>query len=187
MGTLADILNDELERYPGVKADQDYAIRKVTENFLSGNIKGGMSAEAIAEVMKKPVDNVTKVSIEAAAEEIRKFDSSEEKIAQNIQDIAKMSSVCDIDKSKLEKTGKRPSDIFAEHFKKWGYKLHSDELGDINVGKSSIKSEVRHGITAEKITSIEAIPVVINEGKVNLPKQSLIATFTELLCALRYG
>lgn len=71
MGTLADILNDELERYPGVKADQDYAIRKVTENFLSGNIKSGMSAEAIAEVMKKPVDNVTKVSIEAAAEDVQ--------------------------------------------------------------------------------------------------------------------
>lgn len=71
MGTLADILNDELERYPGVKADQDYAIRKVTENFLSGNIKSGMSAEAISEVMKKPVDNVTKVSIEAAAEDVQ--------------------------------------------------------------------------------------------------------------------
>ena len=71
MGTLADILNDELERFPGVKADQDYAIRKVTENFLSGNIKSGMSAEAIAAVMKKPVDNVTKVNIEASAEDVK--------------------------------------------------------------------------------------------------------------------
>ena len=69
-GEVLRILNDELERYPSVKADQDYAVRKVTENFLSGNIKSGMSAEAIAKVMKKPVDNVTNVNIEAAVEEV---------------------------------------------------------------------------------------------------------------------
>lgn len=62
------ILNDELERYPNVKADQDYAIRKVVEGYLSGNLKGGMSAEAIAKVIKKPVDNVTNVNILASAE-----------------------------------------------------------------------------------------------------------------------
>ena len=64
------ILNDELERYPKVKEDQEYAIRRVTEAYLSGNLKGGMSANAIAEVMKKPVDNVTNVNILASAEDI---------------------------------------------------------------------------------------------------------------------
>lgn len=63
------ILNDELARYPRVKEDQEYAIRKVTEKFLSGEVKGGMSAEAIAKVMKKPVDNVTKVNILEAADD----------------------------------------------------------------------------------------------------------------------
>ena len=165
-GEILRILNDELDRYPGVKEDQDYATRVVTENFLSGKIKSGMSAEDIAKVVKKPVDNVTAVNIEASAVEIREFDSSKERIERNIKDIASMSSVHNVDKSKLIKTGKRPSDIFAEYFKEWGYRLHSDELGDISVGKSSIKSEVRHGITAEKIASIEAIPEVLKEGKV---------------------
>jgi hypothetical protein len=160
------ILNDELDRYPNVKADQDYAIRKVTEGMLSGSIKGGMSAKDIAKVMQTPVDNVTTTNIIAAALEIREFDSSEERLTQNIRDVADMSSVYDVDKSKLEKTGKRPSDIFEEYFKNWGYRLHSDELGDIKVERSSIKSEIRHGITAEKIASIEAIPTVVNEGKV---------------------
>ncbi len=63
------ILNDELARYPKVKEDQDYATRKVTEKFLSGEVKGGMSAEAIAKVMKKPVDNVTNVNILASSED----------------------------------------------------------------------------------------------------------------------
>lgn len=62
------ILNDELERYPKVKADQEYAIRKVTEAYLSGDLKGGMSAEAIAKVMQTPVDNVTTTNIIASAE-----------------------------------------------------------------------------------------------------------------------
>ena len=62
------ILNDELERYPKVKADQDYAIRKVTEGMLSGKIKGGMSAKDIAKVMQTPVDNVTKTNIMASVE-----------------------------------------------------------------------------------------------------------------------
>ena len=67
-GEIMRILNDELERYPSIKADQDYAIRKVTEGMLSGSIKGGMSAEAISKVMKTPVDNVTKVNILASNE-----------------------------------------------------------------------------------------------------------------------
>ena len=61
---------------------------------------------------------------------------------------------------------KRPSDTFDEHFKSWGNRLHSDELGDIIVEKSSVKSEIRHGLTAEKIASIEAIPAVVKEGKI---------------------
>ncbi len=160
------ILNDELERYPKVKEDQEYAIRKVTEAYLSGNLKGGMSAKDIAKVMQTPVDNVTTTNIVASAREIKEFDSSKEKIEQNIKDIAEMSSVYNIDKSKLEKTGKRPSDTFDEHFKSWGNNLRSDELGDITVEKSSVKSEIRHGLTAEKIASIEAIPAVVKEGKV---------------------
>ena len=62
------ILNDELERYPGVKADQDYAIRRVTEKMLSGEVRGGMSASEIAKAVKKPVDNVTNVNIMASGD-----------------------------------------------------------------------------------------------------------------------
>ena len=67
------ILNDELERYPSIKADQDYATRKVTEKFLSGEIKSGMSAKAIAKVMKTPVDNIAKTNILASAEKNQKL------------------------------------------------------------------------------------------------------------------
>ena len=165
-GEVLRILNDELKRYPDVKADQDYAARTVVEKFLSGKMNDRLDADTVAAIMQKPVDNITSTNILSSATEIKDFDSSKEKIEANIQDVAKMSSVYDVDKSNLEKTGKRPSDIFEEYFKKWGYRLHSDELGDISAERSSIKSEIRHGITAEKIASIEAIPTVIKEGKV---------------------
>ena len=170
------ILNDELERYPKVKADQEYAIRRVTEKFLSGEIKEGMSSDAIARAMQKPVDNISKTNIVEAAKDMntdpdiryqmREFDPSEKKIKQNINELAETASVYDVPKSKLSKTGKRPTEIFAEYFDMWGNNLYSDELGDIALRKSSIKSEIRHGITAEKIASIEAIPSVIKEGKI---------------------
>ena len=61
--TIERILNDELDRYGKVKADQNEATRRVTEAFLSGKIKAGMSSETIADVMQKPVDNISITNI----------------------------------------------------------------------------------------------------------------------------
>ena len=58
--SVLEILNDELARYPQVKADQEYAHRKVVEKFLSGDMKVDKST---LDAIKKPVDNVTEVNI----------------------------------------------------------------------------------------------------------------------------
>ena len=57
---ILEILNDELARYPQVKADQEYATRKVTEKFLSGEMKVD---DSTLKAIQKPVDNVTNVNI----------------------------------------------------------------------------------------------------------------------------
>lgn len=65
---VLEILTDELERYPQVKADQEYAVRKVTEKFLSGEMKVDAST---LEAIKKPIDNVTEVNIlESSREDV---------------------------------------------------------------------------------------------------------------------
>ena len=87
-------------------------------------------------------------------------------IDNNIKAIADMEVVAKIDGAKLEKTGNKPFDIINTYFKSLGNNIYSDVFGDIALPKSSVKSEIRHGITAEKIASIEAIPSVIKEGKV---------------------
>ena len=91
---------------------------------------------------------------------------SEADISSNMDAIADMGAVATIDASKLEKTGKSPMDTFNEYFNSLGNNIASETFGDIALPKSSAKSEIRHGITAEKIASIEAIPAVIEQGKV---------------------
>ena len=68
---VLEILNDELKRYPEVKADQEYATRKVTEKFLSGEMKVDKST---LEAIKKPIDNVTKVNIFESSGEVLNSD-----------------------------------------------------------------------------------------------------------------
>ena len=91
---------------------------------------------------------------------------SEEQIESNIQAVAGMHSVHDVDAIKLEKSGKKLMDIFEEQFASWDYNIHSDTFGDIAAKNSSIRSELRHGFTPVKIASIEAIPDVIKSGKI---------------------
>ena len=91
---------------------------------------------------------------------------TESDIRSNMEALADMSAVATVDASKLEKSGKSPKEMFAEYFSSLGGSLYSEEFGDIALGNSSVKSEIRHGLTAEKIASMEAIPSVIEKGRV---------------------
>lgn len=71
--TIDRILNDELDRYGTVKADQEEAIERVTRAFLSGDVKGGMSSEQIAKAMQKPVDNVPITNVTQHAAQLQTF------------------------------------------------------------------------------------------------------------------
>lgn len=91
---------------------------------------------------------------------------SEKDIENNMVEIAHMQPVIIIDASKLEKSGRTPKSIFEEYFESLGKTIRSPVYGDISLSNSSVKSEIRHGITATKIASIEAIPTIIEKGKV---------------------
>ena len=108
---------------------------------------------------------------------------SEADISSNMDAIADMEAVATIDASKLEKTGKSPMDTFNEYFNSLGNNIASETFGDIALSKSSAKSEIRHGITAEKIASIEAIPAVIEQGKVIFHKAKEGGVERIVLCA----
>ena len=91
---------------------------------------------------------------------------TESDIKANIAYIAGMQSVKDIPAEKLQRTGIKPKEMFAEYFESFGNSIYSPIFGDIALSNSSVKSEGRHGFTAEKVASMEAIPDVIEKGKV---------------------
>ncbi len=144
------------------------ALSDAVDNF-NGRISDAKLAES--ETVIENAEN-KKSSIEGGGRySIRYPTYSNELLQKNAITVANMKPVYIISTHKLEKSGKKPSEIFEEFFNSWGYNIYSDEFGDIAVRKSSIKSEVRHGITAEKIASIEAIPTVIEKGKTIFSKK----------------
>ena len=122
------------------------------------------STDIISQNSEKSTENEKKVLDERKS--IKHPSFSEKEISNNMEALADMKAVVSIDASKLEKTGKKPKDLFVEFFNSLGNNIYSDVFGDIALSASSAKSEIRHGITAEKIASIEAIPAVIEKGKV---------------------
>ncbi len=103
---------------------------------------------------------------DGASYEIKYPRFTQKEIDDNIQTVATMQSVITISEDKLKPTGKAPSVLYEEYFKSLGESIHSEIYGDIAIKRSSVKSEIRHGNTAEKIASMEAIPTVIDQGKV---------------------
>ncbi len=108
----------------------------------------------------------TKKFIAPETAEIRAFENSEEQLARNTEEMAETEAVYTVPASALENSGKPIADIYRGFFTAWGGQLFSEELGVIDLKESSIRSERRHGNTAQKIAAIEAIPAVIANGKI---------------------
>ena len=148
-----------------VKAQQKL-LEKAEQLYLAAARKAG-DAQLIKYILShSPEKEEKSISNENIRYAIKYPSFTKEDIYKNINKLADMKPVANIDASKLEKTGKAPSLIFEEYFASLGNSIYSDVYGDISLGKSSVKSEIRHGITATKIASIEAIPSVIEKGEV---------------------
>ena len=111
-------------------------------------------------------NTITEDGVQYALADTKNITPSAEQVNSNIQEVARMDSVYTVEESKLVPIGKSLMDTYDEYFSKWGGNIHSDLFGDVAVKKSSIRSEIRHGSTAEKIASIEAIPSVMQNGKI---------------------
>ena len=111
-------------------------------------------------------NTITEDGVKYALADIKKITPADEQKNSNIQEVAQMSSVYTVDESKLEASGKGFHEVYGEYFAEWGENIHSEVFGDIATKSSSIRSEIRHGSTSEKIAAIEAIPSVIENGKI---------------------
>ena len=179
-----DILRAELSAQEGHRQKQeanksfDKAMEEI-EGYLKNHtkadtvhyanqhgIKLGAKDKKLSAEDKARLKELQKQGVSFMLPKVEAIKPSEEQIESNIQTVAGMQSVYDVDASKLEKSGKKLADIFEEHFASWDYNIHSDTFGDIAAKNSSIRSELRHGFTPVKIASIEAIPDVIKSGEI---------------------
>ncbi|MBP3376197.1 MAG: hypothetical protein J6L83_05485 [Clostridia bacterium] len=172
---VGEMLNSEkfLKRYAQMGEEQGSVIKRIAR-FVKGianSLKDkDKKASAVATDMMNLVDKAlgSEVAGEKTGEkyEIKYPNFKDEDIEHNIKTVASMKSIITISEDKLKTTGKAPSVLYEEYFKSLGENIYSETYGDIAVRKSSVKSEIRHGNTAEKIASMEAIPSVIEKGKV---------------------
>jgi Zn-dependent peptidase ImmA (M78 family)/ElaB/YqjD/DUF883 family membrane-anchored ribosome-binding protein len=71
--TVLNILDNEIKRYPSVKADQEYAIKTAVDNLLplmqDSTIDIEDASDNIADVLEKPINNIAKVNVLSTAYE----------------------------------------------------------------------------------------------------------------------
>lgn len=158
--------------------------RKAYEGVYTGerferNVQEELCADAAAGLLKghgavdlSGLEQGQKNSAPMGAEDVNERyailypEYSAENIERNIQELANMQTVAVIPAEKLQDSGKRLKDIYLEYFEQQGGMLYSERFGDIALTNSSMRSEIRHGSTAEKIAGIEAIKPVVDRGTV---------------------
>lgn len=122
--------------------------------------------EAYRESGKAQKNTIVEDGVRYALADIEAVTPTESEKNQNIVTVASMEPVHSVDASKLIPGEKSIKEIYQENFEAWGGNIHSDTMGDIAVKNSSIRSEMRHGSTPVKVASVEAIPSVIQNGKI---------------------
>ena len=132
------------------EARQLLEVKKIFEEAYRAEIKNTVMEDGVRYALAK-VEDVT---------------PSAEQKEQNIREVAEMESVYTVDASKLTPGEKSIKETYHDFFTAWGENIHSEVFGDIAVKNSSIRSEMRHGSTPVKVASIEAIPSVIQNGKI---------------------
>ena len=68
--------------------------------------------------------------------------------------------------NEFSNNGKNLSENVLAYFNSLGNNVYSEEFGDVALTKSSVRSEIRHGITKNKISAFAALPEVIQNGTV---------------------
>lgn len=91
---------------------------------------------------------------------------SEEDIKKNSETLRNMDVVKTLSGDEFKSDGNRLFDNVTAFFNSLGNNVYSDVFGDVALTRSSARSDIRHGLTKNKITSFAAIPEVIKNGTV---------------------
>lgn len=94
---------------------------------------------------------------------INDYQFNESKLKNNAEQVLKMNSVCDLVGDEFNGPLSTLNERIDNYFKKI-CSVKSKDFGDVQLTKTSRRSDVRHGRTKYKISSYAAIPNVIEKG-----------------------
>ncbi len=108
----------------------------------------------------------TKVS--SVREAIKYPTYTENEFLRNALTLQQMDSVKDLNGHELSdmQDGERIAARVMRFFDSMGNSVYSEEFGDVALTRSSVRSDLAHGLTRNKVTSFAAVPDVIREGVV---------------------
>jgi len=98
--------------------------------------------------------------------EIKYPQFTEEELINNSILLQKMPSVKTLTGNEMDSKGRKLSDAVKNFFESLGHNVYTERFGNVSLSNSSVRSELRHGFTRNKITSFAAIPDVMQKGVV---------------------
>lgn len=131
--------------------DTLFSFYEMMEDFIAGKT----SSEDIISAARAIAEGVVGIRGESEFSEIER----------NCGTLVNMASVASLTGNEL--SGDLPlRDKIKKLFDSFGNNVHTDKFGDVALTNSSIRSDLRHGSTREKIAAYAAIPEVLQNGVV---------------------
>lgn len=174
-------LMDDIETLDKIRDMLLEGYRKASENFKARTQEQWQKNTAgEAEIVNSIKDkkNITNAAIDSIDKDnvsnIKYPNFDKNSLINNSLILQKMSIVKKLTGNEFKKEGgKTLREKITDFFESLGNSVRTEQFGDVKLTKSSIHSELRHGITYKKIVSFAAIPDVLKNGTViNIEKKS---------------
>lgn len=88
----------------------------------------------------------------------------EEQISKNIELVRNMDAVCTVSDTVFQKGEKRLSEQVLDFFNEMGNNAFNEIIGDVELSKNGIESDIAHGLGRLKAITFKAVPDVISKG-----------------------
>ncbi len=169
LGTMEAFFDSIIQSY-GAENEYASAMSESVEDLkeLRKRFAEAMRASLKPNQTKKAADGDARLDIQAPITDLKKSASdvyTEEILAENARAVVNGKSIKDI--VKHAEFNEAPSEFVREQLTKLG-SVFNKILGDIRITNNGIRSDIRHGLTKEKVTSVLAVKDVIENGKIVL-------------------
>lgn len=98
--------------------------------------------------------------------QIKQANFTDEKIEKNLSYVADMKPVKELIGNEFSVGGKDLVENVGKYFFQLGGNVYNEELGDVELTKKGIKTDIGHGLGRNKAASFKAIDAVIKDGRV---------------------